>query len=350
MKLETFNDVLISIKQNPGRKFHLLLGNGFSIAYDSTIFSYNALHDFIKNMNDKDLSKILGVIETKNFEVIMQHLDNFSALISALDGDPALKKRVDDASAKLKASLLEAVRALHPEHVFKMPEEQCQACSHFLNTFLSSDGSIYSTNYDLLLYWVLMRSSNVNHVDGCGRELENPDEFVPPEEQIWSDLIWGKHRDNQNVFYLHGALPFFDAGVAVIKEEYNVYNYLLQKISARMEKGEYPIFVTAGDGEQKLRHIKHNHYLTYCYESFCNIEGSLVTFGFNFGPNDEHIIDAINKAAKHGRKISDKLWSLYIGVYSDEDKNHIEQIAGEFKCKVRIYDAKTAHVWGKRMT
>ena len=345
MKLETFDDVLASIKKNPTREFHLLLGNGFSIAYDSSIFSYNALHDFIKNLNDKDISTILGVIETKNFEVIMQYLDNFSSLIAALGGAPALKKRVDNAIAKLKASLLEAVRALHPEHVFKVPEEQSQACSHFLKIFLDSGGSIYSTNYDLLLYWVLMRNSIVNHVDGCGRELENPDDFVPPEEQIWSELTWGKHRDEQNVFYLHGALPFFDAGIAVIKEEYDVYNYLLQKISDRMEKGEYPIFVTAGYGEQKLRHIMHNHYLTYCYESLCNVEGSIVTFGFNFGSYDEHIIDAINRAAKHGRKVPDKLWSLYIGIYSDEDRKHIEQIAGKFKCKVRIYDAKTAHIW-----
>lgn len=345
MKLETFDEVLASIKKNPSRNFHLLLGNGFSIAYDSTIFSYNALHDFIHSLNDKDLSTILSVIETKNFEVIMQHLDNFSALIAALGGDPALKKRIDDASAKLKTSLLDAVKALHPEHVFKVPEEQSQACSQFLKIFFDSGGNIYSTNYDLLLYWVLMRNNIVNHVDGCGREIENPDEFVPQEEQIWSELTWGKHRDDQNVFYLHGALPFFDTGVAVIKEEYDVYNYLLQKISARMEKGEYPIFVTAGDGEQKLRHIMHNQYLTYCYESLCNAEGSLVIFGFNFGTYDEHIIDAINIAAKHGRKVPDRLWSLYIGVYSDEDKQHIEHIAGKFKCKVHIFDAKTARVW-----
>lgn len=348
MKLETFDNVLASIKKNPNRKFHLLLGNGFSVAYDPAIFSYNALHDFIKKLDDKDLSTILEVIEIKNFEVIMQYLDSFSALIRAFGGDPALKRRVDAASAKLKTSLLEAVKALHPEHVFKIPEEQSLACSHFLKTFFDSGGSIYSTNYDLLLYWVLMRNNIVKHVDGCGRELENPDEFVPQEEQVWSELTWGKYRDEQNVFYLHGALPFFDNGVAVVKEEYDVYKYLLQKISARMEKGEYPIFVTAGDGNQKLKHIMHNQYLTYCYENLCAAEGSLVTFGFNFGLYDEHIIDAINKAAKHGRKAPDKLWSLYIGVYSDDNKKHIEQIAGKFKCKVHIYDAKTAHIWGAR--
>src|SRR5687767_14982448 len=229
----------------------------------------------------------------------MQHLDHFSALVSAFGGDPNLKKRVDAASEKLKTSLLDAVKAMHPEHVFKVPEDQSKACAAFLATFLNTGGNIYSANYDLLLYWVLMRNSVVEHVDGCGRELENDTgEFMEPEDQIWSELIWGKHRDKQNVFYLHGALPFFDSGVAVVKEEYDAYNYLLQKISARMENGEYPIFVTAGDGQQKLKHITHNQYLTYCYDSLCQAKGSLVIFGFSFGPHDDHIIDAINKAAK----------------------------------------------------
>ena len=346
MKLETFDDVLVSISKNPNRNFHLLLGNGFSMAYDPAIFSYNALHDFVAKLDDKDLSTILGVIDTRNFEVIMQYLDTLSALIAAFGGSAKLKKRVDSAGAKLKSSLLDAVKALHPEHVFTIPEEKSRACSIFLKNFLGSGGNIYSTNYDLLLYWVLMRNAIVEHVDGCGRELENPDEYVPPEEQIWSELTWGIHRDEQNVFYVHGALPFFDNGVAIIKEEYDVYSFLLKKISARMENGEYPIFVTAGDGQKKLEHIMHNQYLTYCYESLCKAEGSLVTFGFNFGPYDEHIIAAINRAAKHGRKGSHKLWSLYIGVYSDDDRNHIEQIADKFKCKVHIYDAMTADVWG----
>jgi len=346
MKLETFDDVLSSIEKNPDRKFHLLLGNGFSMAYDPAIFSYNALHDFVTKQDDKDLSTILDVIETRNFEIIMQHLDTFSALIAAFGSNPKLKKRIDEASAKLKTSLLNAVKALHPEHVFKVPDAKSKACSNFLKVFFDSGGSTYSTNYDLLLYWVLMRNSIVNHVDGCGRELENLDEYVPPEEQVWSELTWGKHREEQNVFYLHGALPFFDNGVAVTKEEYNVYKYLLQNISERMEKGEYPIFVTAGDGQQKLKHIRHNQYLTYCYDNLCSAEGSLVTFGFNFGPYDEHIISAINKAAKHGKKVKGKLWSIYIGVYSNDDRIHIEKIADSFKCKVHIFDAKTAHVWG----
>jgi Domain of unknown function (DUF4917) len=347
MKLETFDDVLASMKKNPKRPFHLLLGNGFSVAYDSKSFSYNALHNFVSNLkDDDDLSKIFEVIETRNFEVIMQYLDHFSVLIAAFGGDPALKKRVNAASTKLKNGLLEAVKALHPEHVFKVPEEQSKACAGFLKTFLNTNGHLYSTNYDLLLYWVLMRNGIVGHVDGCGRELENDTgQPMKPEDQIWSELMWGKSRDSQNVFYLHGAFQFFDNGVAVLKEEYDAFNFLLEKIGGRMKKGQYPIFLTAGDGQQKLQHITHNQYLTFSYDSLCRVKGSLVTFGFGFGPYDEHIVDAINRAAK--QPIADRLRSVYIGVYSESDKAHIEQIAHKFRCKVHVYAAGTADVWGK---
>jgi hypothetical protein len=145
MKLETFEDVQASIKKNSQRPFHLLLGNGFSIAYDSAIFSYNALYDFIEKLDDHDLKKILTVIETKNFEVVMQYLDQLSALIDAFGGNADLKKRVDAASSKLKASLLDAVKALHPEHVFKISEKQSKACARVLKTFLNTGGNIYST-------------------------------------------------------------------------------------------------------------------------------------------------------------------------------------------------------------
>ena len=345
--MESFDDVVASITKNKGkREFHLLLGNGFSMAYDPEIFSYNALHDFIAQLDDDDLSTVLGVIETKNFEVIMQQLDNFALLVEAFGGDANLRARVEGASEKLKRGLLSAVEALHPEHVFTVPEEQSEACSRFLKVFLDTGGSVFSTNYDLLLYWILLRNGVVDHVDGFGRELLNPDEVAKGEDEEWSELIWGKHRQKQNVFYLHGALPFFDEGADIVKEEYDGQNYLLTNIRERMDSGSYPIFVTAGDGREKLSHIMHNHYLSWCFDQFCGIEGSLVTFGFNFGQYDEHIIDAINRAAKDGKNVHPKLLSIYIGVYSEEDRRHIEQIAPKFKCKVRMFDAKTVDVWG----
>jgi hypothetical protein len=346
MLLESYDDVLKSIAKSKGRKFHLLLGNGFSMAYDKEIFSYNALHDFIQQLDNELLSKLFDIVKTKNFELIMQQLDNFESLISVFGNDEQLKTKVRNASSLLKGSLLEAIRSLHPEHVFEIPKEKSQACAVFLGKFLGSGGHVYTTNYDLLLYWVLMRNPYLTSVDGFGREVENPDEYVPLDELEFSELRWGKHKDNQDIYYLHGALPIFDTGVEIIKEQYDSEHYLLENISARIDRKQYPIFVTAGNGREKLEHIMHNKYLTYCYDTFTQMNGSLVTFGFNFGQYDEHIIDAINIAAHHGHKAPEKLWSIYIGVYSDENRRYIESIEPKFKCKVHIFDAKTAPVWG----
>jgi Domain of unknown function (DUF4917) len=345
MKLETFQDVIKAINSKK-REFHLLLGNGFSMAFDPNIFSYNALHGFIEKVNNELLSKLFEIVKTKDFELIMQQLDTFGALLDALGSDKKLKSKLEKASIELKQALIDAVKTLHPEYVFSIPPEKSDACATFLKKFLDTSGHIFTTNYDLLLYWVLMRNEILCPVDGFGRYRENPDEFVPEDEIEYSELRWGKHKENQVIHYVHGALPIFDTGVDIVKEVYDSQHYLLENISERMDRGEYPIFVTAGNGREKLTHIMHNKYLTYCYESLSNAEGSLVTFGFNFGEQDGHIIDAINIAAKHGKKIHPKLWSIYIGVYSDENRKHIENIAHKFMCKVHIFDAKTASVWG----
>lgn len=348
-QLPTYEEVINSLKKK-GRTKHLLFGNGFSMAYDKNIFSYNALSNFIESTGDPLIKNLFEKLNTKNFELIMQQLDNFCEIAEIFSDDKSLVSKIRDASGKLKNSLIDAVKELHPEHVFKISEKESSACINFLNEYIHNNGLIFSTNYDLLLYWVLMRHGAEKAIDGFGRDLEtdlDPDNYIEPDELEYSELRWGKHKSDQTIHYLHGTLPIFDTGINIIKAEYDTEHYLLQNVKDRIEKKEYPIFVTAGNGTQKLTHIMHNKYLSFCYERLCGIQGSLITFGFNFGPYDTHIIDAINVAAKMGRKVSHKLWSVYIGVYSDEDLNHIKEIERNFKCKVIPYNAGTALLWGK---
>jgi len=346
-KLMTYQQVIDSLEKKK-RKKHLLFGNGFSMAYDKDIFSYNALSSFIEKTGDPLIKDLFQKLNTKNFELIMQQLDNFCEIAEVFSDDKTLVPKIKLASEKLKNSLIDAVKELHPEHVFKIPENKSQSCIKFLQEYLNKDGLVFSTNYDLLLYWVLMRNGAQNSIDGFGRDLEtelDDENYVDPNELEYSELRWGKYKDEQTIHYLHGTLPIFDTGINIIKAEYDSENFLLQNVKDRIDKKEYPIFVTAGNGKEKLTHIMHNKYLSFCYEQLCNIEGSLVTFGFNFGEYDTHIIDAINTATKMGRKIQDKLWSVYIGVYSDKDLNHIKEIEKKFKCKVTPYDARTVNIW-----
>ena len=185
--------------------------------------------------------------------------------------------------------------------------------------------------------------NGLDSVDGFGKEFEGWDETTG--EADFADLSWGKYRDEQAIFYLHGALHLFDTGVEIVKELYDSEHLLLDKIKARIAEKDYPIFVAAGNGHEKMTHITHNKYLQHGFDTFSTIEGSLIIFGFGFGDPDSHIIEAINKAAKHGQKTDDRLWSVYIGVNSQSGLDRMEQIKDRFQCKVKYYDARTTGVW-----
>ena len=346
MKIEAYSDCLAEL-QSKRRQVSLLLGNGFSISYDSSMFSYNALQTFIAELSDPVVNHLFQVVKSKNLEIIMQQLHVLSDLLDVFGDYDDLKKKVAAADHALRKGLIDAVKSLHPEHVFTVPEEQLTACYKFLEPYLANGGNIFTTNYDLLLYWVLMRSGCRTHIDGFGYELENPEE-ENSEEQIWSSsLTWGPNVGSQNLHYLHGALHLFDTGIEIEKEMYDNSGYLLCNIEERMGREEYPIFVTAGDGNDKLAQIMHNRYLEHCYGQLPSVKGSLVTFGFNFGEYDEHIIEAINVAAHHGRRSGEKLFSVYIGAYDEEAADHINSIVGKFRCKVRVFDSKSVKVWGQ---
>ncbi len=346
-KLTTYNEIIKSLNEKKRQK-HLLMGNGFSMSYDSNIFSYNKLAEFLKNLDNPILQKLFEIIKTSNFELLMEQLDNVAQIAEVFGADEKVVNKINKATTTLKESLIDAIKELHPEHVFAVPEEKSKACAKFLNAFLAEDGKIFTTNYDLLLYWVLMRNDIENKGDGFGREAEETDDWVPDDEINWSELRWGKYKDTQTIHYVHGALHLFDTGMDIIKEIYSNEHVLLENIKSRMARKEYPIFVTAGNGAEKLSHIRHNRYLSYCYDILSNISGSLICFGFGFGPYDEHIISAINKATKK-RKDEKGKWqmlnSIYIGVYSENDMKHIRSIEKKFKCKVNLFDAKTVNVW-----
>jgi len=343
--LITYENVINTLKQK-NRNKHLLMGNGFSMAYDPNIFSYNALYKFIEELDNEMLLKLFKVINTKNFELVMQQLDNFIEIANVFNIDKKFTTKLEEANDSLKNGLIEAISSLHPEHVFEIPEEKSESCARFLADYLDNNGFVFTTNYDLLMYWVLLRNNLQNASDGFGREMLNPEDVKKGSDAVWSDLYWGKHKDEQKIFYLHGTLSIFDTGVEIEKEVYTSNNYLLENIKNRLDNRDYPIFVTAGNGREKLEHIMHNRYLINCYEQLSNIEGSLVTFGFNFGKYDEHIIEAINKASNLGFQSGNKLYSIYIGVYSESDLKHIQSIENKFMCKVNVYNAKTANIWG----
>lgn len=242
----------------------------------------------------------------------MQQLKTTIQLLHAFKAEGRIISEITEASAKLKNGLMKSIQEMHPEHVFKVSKEQSNCCANFMELFIKSKGEIFTTNYDLLLYWTLVRNNLSKHIDGFGKELEDDNFINNGEDPQWSsDVIWGPNSKDQNIHYLHGALHIFNEKINIVKEQYNPQNYLLEKITQRIQDETYPVFVTAGSSLEKLEQIRSNRYLSFCYDKLCDIDGSLVTFGFNFGDYDEHIIDALNKAHHSKSKMPPKLWSIY---------------------------------------
>ena len=153
---------------------------------------------------------------------------------------------------------------------------------------------------------------------------------------------------SQNVYYLHGALHLFDAGVELQKFTWlHTGVALIDQIREAMTDNKFPIFVSEGTTDDKYARIRHNDYLAKAYRSFLQIGGVLFVYGHGMGANDEHILRAIEH---------NKVSRLYVSLHGDPTSATNKQIIrrasampghrrGKHRLEVRFFDAETAPIW-----
>lgn len=322
------------------KKPHLLLGNGFSRACKDDIFAYAALFD---RADFRDLSpfcrKAFESLKTTDFEVVMRALRMAVELVHLYAPDQKdLAKQFRRDAEGLRECLVRTIAENHPSVPSEIPDEKYAACRAFLGNF----NSLYTTNYDLLLYWALMQ-----------RELEPEipcdDGFRKPEPD--ADYVTWEPENiyQQNVHYLHGGLHLFDAGSELQKYTWiNTGIPLIQQIREALQQDLYPLFVAEGTSKQKLNRIRHHAYLAKAERSLGSIGGSLFTYGLSFAPNDGHILRAI---------LNSKVKTLCVSLYGDPKSESNRKIIASAQglapqrptrkpLKVEFYDAQSAEVWG----
>lgn len=331
-ELVKFKEVIKKAK-NP----RILLGNGFSMAFDKKRFSFTSLLDSavkakIIKRNDF-VYKVFEKLETADFESVMKILDDSQKIVEVYKGEEALVEKIKKDSSQLKSYLVTIITNNHPEVCTEIPEDNKKACVEFLKPFKD----IYTLNYDLLLYWATMYDNSQEFTDGFG---EN-------DESIHEDYVVYKNRHGMKVHYLHGGLHIFDAGSEIIKKTYSKTNVrLVDQIKENLDRNIYPIFISEGDSKQKLTKILHNSYLNHCYKSLRTIGGDLIILGTQLKRNDNHILDAL---------IENKVKNIYIGVSDIESVSHIKsriELYNQGKTEVKkkilhYYDYKTVNIWGK---
>ncbi|EOI6487336.1 DUF4917 family protein [Campylobacter jejuni] len=298
-KLFEYDEVL----KQTDEKRHLLLGNGFSMAYDKNRFSFTSLlQSAIDNgiiEENSNIHKIFKNNNTSDFEEVVKILENTSKILKIYTQDERLCEQLSNDSEKLKNFLVDIITNNHPNKI--QNQKKLNSTAQFIENYQK----IFTLNYDLLLYWVIHKimQNRKDFKDGFGG---NDGEYV----------VFDESKKDITCFYLHGALHIFDNGNKIIKKTYSrTKKPLKEQITEELNNNRYPVFVSEGTSEQKKAKIIHNAYLNHCYKSLSYIDGDLIVFGTMLKSNDEHIQDAILKS---------KVKNIYFGVSSlEKGKNDL---------------------------
>lgn len=325
-----FDEAYAQAVSVPKQKISALLGNGFSMAYDAKRFSFTNLLQSAQAQNiispNSELAAIFRRLQTSDFEQVIKTLNDAKLVTNAYFPYYDTKKLEKDAKL-LKKHLVKVVTNNHPEKANEIPEAASKHCGQFLDKF----EKIYTLNYDLLAYWVIMQNHLTKFTDGFGGGNDN---YVVFQE------------NSHELLFLHGALHIFDNLTETVKLTFSRTGTVLKmQIYRNLLNNIYPVFISEGTSEEKLRKIRHNYYLNRCYKSLRSQSGTLFIFGTMLKSNDEHIKRGI---------IEGKFNTLYIGVWSDADRAVANMLKDEFESsgsekhprQAYLYDSKTVKPWG----
>jgi hypothetical protein len=341
MAMLTFQQALAESQRFTKR--HVLLGNGFSIACRPDIFLYGKLYaqaDFSKL--SPTAKKAFEALGTQDFERVIKALRDTKAILEAYGGAPQtfLDTLQSDADG-LRELLVETIAHSHPAWPGEITDEEYAACRSFVANF----NTVYTFNYDLLLYWAQMHTEE-------GAQPSSDDGFRKGDLNFDSAyVVWEPSQSHdQNTWFLHGALHVFDSGTEIQKYTWaNTGVRLIDQIRSALSKGFFPLFVSEGTSAEKLERIRHSDYLAKAYRSFSEITGALFIYGHSLAENDEHYLKRIEKG---------KISQLYIGLFGDPNSDSNKTIIRRANqmtnnrrrsapLTVSYFDTSTAKVWGK---
>lgn len=339
MTLISYQEVLNAISsQSPD----LLIGNGFSIGFDE-IFSYTNLKDRICNSNYNEEGNLDELFEQYspygNVEEIFKELkaiQDYYHAWSVVDYTYAYMNFDREANALLDAfiySLLTNHKKFSSIDYLKIESAA---------KFISKYQTVFSLNFDLLIYYVINRAREKSIVffnDGFGMNHWDP----------YGDLIFNNNFNQKNIFYLHGSLMLFKSESGdVLKVKRKKEESIIQQLNIHLENDLRPYIICAGSAHEKIKQLKATRYGRTGFNSLSKIHGPLVLFGCSMSHQDLHLMWAL----KHNDNIKD----IYIGIYSDNDFPNIEEyceminnhrIRGyKNKLNFKFYDSKTVNPWG----
>lgn len=249
----------------------LLLGNGASIAvwdrfkYSSLFATSLELEDATLGLRDRALFE---AFDTENFELVLSALKTAQTVCSLMGLEHS---EIDARYSSIRRALIEAVNEVHVPWG-AVSDDVLRA----LKTELLRYDFVYSTNYDLLVYWSVMLDGPTGFKDYFWSE-----RFDVTNTEVWDKVT--------KVLYLHGGIHLYRLpSGATLKRRANGGN-LLELFAQDDESESLPLFIAEGSSADKLRAIYGSDYLSFALAQFSDHRGDVVIFGQGLGDSDEHL-------------------------------------------------------------
>jgi len=310
---------------------NLLLGNGLSISIHDRFSYENLLRASSKiDGSRKAVYDLFYDFKTSNFEDVMGKFQDSLLIYDKLNiSSDESRSVIQSAIKSIREIFLKSLNDVHPRSLCDIHNFDKINALHW---FLSFFDSVFTTNYDLLIYWVL---SKFNYKKTTGEMFSDGFGRKEGDGLVWSNM------NIQNLFYIHGALhikhsdSFFAEKVEFIENGVSI----LDQVRENLEKSYYPIIILEGTSSQKINSINSSAYLSFCFERLKRIQGHLFIHGSSFGDNDSHIYESIfsNKDIKR----------LYVSAHGEsysQIKNKINMFSDKYKREdgfVKYYDSES---------
>jgi hypothetical protein len=264
-----------ALRRSHGKSRAVLLGNGFSIKY----FSYKTLLETTGLKAGEPLKELFSALDTFDFEAVMRALED-AAIVETAYGNKGQSATFSKDAARLRDELVRAVRATHPAYRADIGKI-IPSCVEFLKPF----AAIFTLNYDLLLYWVILEETRAFQ-DGFGLGKEESGFLGPFKPEALC-----------NVYNLHGGLHLFKTATGEVEKRLMGASGVIDAIADTITKGKrLPIYVAEGKSVAKVAKINSVPYLKHCYETLSSSTGMFFVYGHSASNADAHIYHALFKS------------------------------------------------------
>lgn len=292
------------------------------------MLNYGSLFEkFLDNCEQRDAELFQG-FGTTNFELIQEQLLNARKVneLLRLPIDP-----IDPAIKKLREGLIISVQQVHPL-AQDIDPEMLQKVSEALDPF----EDVYTLNYDLFLYRIIMISKDRSEKIKIRR---HNDYFWKSYNHGFLEFAGFDELNNKHVYYLHGALFLFPGHRLDYHNDLKLrrgdqpFDELIEAVSRRIEQGTLPLFVSEGKPEDKMRTIYGSPYLRFAYRKLEESNRPLVVYGWSVSEQDKHILSILQPKGYGSRRLL--AVSIYMG---SKSKTKLEEELAFMKARLAGHD------------